>query len=73
MNVSMEKVQIETYAINDASNEKCLNREFKPRLEQLLSSQPGYVSRPAYRPITKFEQRGLKLGHGVYDLLYKAK
>lgn len=29
-----------------------------------------YAPRPAYRPITKFEQRGLKLGHGVWDLVF---
>jgi tRNA (guanine-N7-)-methyltransferase len=73
INMSIEKVQIETYVISDAKNEKSPYREFKPSLEQLLSRQPGYVDRPAYRPITKFEQRGLKLGHEVYDLLYKIK
>ena len=31
----------------------------------------GFVERPASRPITKFEQRGLNLGHGVRDLLYR--
>ncbi len=31
----------------------------------------GYVPRPDYRPLTKFEQRGLKLGHGVWDLVFK--
>jgi tRNA (guanine-N7-)-methyltransferase len=31
----------------------------------------GFVERPASRPITKFEQRGLKLGHNVRDLLYR--
>jgi tRNA (guanine-N7-)-methyltransferase len=30
----------------------------------------GYVPRPASRPITKFERRGLALGHGVWDLMY---
>ena len=30
----------------------------------------GYVSRPALRPLTKFEARGLKLGHGVWDLMF---
>jgi tRNA (guanine-N7-)-methyltransferase len=30
-----------------------------------------YVTRPTYRPITKFENRGLQLGHGVWDLLYR--
>lgn len=30
-----------------------------------------YVARPGYRPLTKFEQRGLKLGHGVWDIIYR--
>ena len=31
----------------------------------------GYIPRPDYRPLTKFEQRGQRLGHGVWDLLFK--
>lgn len=31
----------------------------------------NYVERPDYRPITKFETRGQKLGHGVWDLIYE--
>ncbi len=30
----------------------------------------GFVPKPAYRPLTKFENRGLKLGHGVWDLVF---
>jgi len=30
----------------------------------------GHVPRPPWRPQTHFEARGLKLGHGVWDLLY---
>ena len=30
----------------------------------------GYAPRPAYRPLTKFERRGQRLGHGVWDLLF---
>ena len=30
-----------------------------------------YVPRPAFRPLTKFEARGEKLGHGVWDLIYR--
>ena len=33
-------------------------------------SGAAYVSKPESRPITKFEKRGIKLGHGVWDLLY---
>ena len=28
----------------------------------------GYAPRPHYRPLTKFEQRGVRLGHSVWDL-----
>jgi len=31
----------------------------------------GYAARPAGRPLTKFESRGLKLGHHVWDLLFE--
>lgn len=30
----------------------------------------GYAPRPHYRPLTKFEQRGVRLGHGVWDLVF---
>ncbi|MDH5179894.1 MAG: tRNA (guanosine(46)-N7)-methyltransferase TrmB, partial [Gammaproteobacteria bacterium] len=30
-----------------------------------------YASRPDWRPLTKFEQRGQRLGHGVWDLLFR--
>jgi tRNA (guanine-N7-)-methyltransferase len=33
----------------------------------------GYAERPAYRPVTKFENRGLKLGHGVWDVVFARK
>ena len=41
--------------------------------EHLAKPHAGYVERPGYRPITKFENRGLKLGHGVWDLLYQKR
>ncbi len=31
----------------------------------------GFAPRPDYRPLTKFEQRGLRLGHGVWDLVFE--
>ena len=37
---------------------------------RLRNSAAGYAERPAWRPQTKFETRGLKLGHGVWELLY---
>jgi tRNA (guanine-N7-)-methyltransferase len=42
------------------------------RSEPLLeNSAENFVPRPQYRPLTKFEQRGLRLGHGVWDLLFR--
>ena len=33
----------------------------------------GYCETPAYRPQTRFERRGLRLGHGVWDLMFAKK
>jgi tRNA (guanine-N7-)-methyltransferase len=33
----------------------------------------GYCERPDYRPLTKFENRGLRLGHGVWDLIFQKR
>jgi tRNA (guanine-N7-)-methyltransferase len=51
---------------------------YAEQMLQVLSAEPalantaaGYAPRPAWRPQTKFEARGLKLGHGVWDLLFK--
>jgi len=47
---------------------------------EVMSAAPGYrnqaadggcVPRPAERPITKFERRGERLGHGVWDLKFE--
>ncbi len=35
------------------------------------STSGAYCPRPPSRPLTKFEQRGLRLGHGVWDLVFK--
>lgn len=37
----------------------------------LANTVDGFASRPAWRPQTKFETRGLKLGHRVFDLLFR--
>ena len=37
---------------------------------QLQNSANEYAEKPAYRPLTKFENRGIKLGHGVWDLVF---
>jgi len=35
------------------------------------SATQDYVPRPETRPLTKFEQRGQRLGHGVWDLMFE--
>jgi tRNA (guanine-N7-)-methyltransferase len=74
-NTSSEKISVETFLRTDVASDlelaKKSLKEFKPTFEQLDAKHPGYVERPAYRPTTKFENRGIKLGHGVWDLVYK--
>jgi len=72
-NTSTNRIKIETFTSEDAAKPGEVANEFKPSLEQLSSEHLGYVERPSYRPITKFETRGIKLGHGVWDLVYQKK
>lgn len=54
--------------------------DWEPYAEQMLevlsaeallaNTAEGYAPKPDYRPLTKFENRGLKLGHGVWDLVF---
>jgi tRNA (guanine-N7-)-methyltransferase len=51
--------------------------DYAEQMLAVLSAQPnlantadGYAPRPEYRPLTKFEQRGMRLGHGVWDLIF---
>lgn len=37
----------------------------------LANTAKDFAERPEYRPLTKFEQRGLKLGHRVWDLVFR--
>ena len=53
---------------------------YAQQMLDVLSAEPdlentadGYAETPAYRPLTKFENRGLKLGHGVWDLVFKKR
>ena len=39
----------------------------------LVNSVEGFAPRPDYRPLTKFESRGLKLGHQVRDIVFLAR
>ena len=43
----------------------------EPLLQNTATAANGYAEKPAYRPLTKFENRGLRLGHGVWDLVFR--
>lgn len=54
--------------------------EYAQQMLDVLSVEPSlentaadFAPRPDYRPLTKFEQRGLRLGHGVWDVIFKKK
>ena len=40
---------------------------------RLANTADGFAPRPDYRPLTKFENRGLRLGHGVWDLVFRRR
>ncbi|MBU1664660.1 MAG: tRNA (guanosine(46)-N7)-methyltransferase TrmB [Gammaproteobacteria bacterium] len=40
---------------------------------RLANTTDDFAPRPEYRPLTKFEQRGLRLGHGVWDLVFRRR
>ncbi len=43
----------------------------EPQLKNTVAKENnGYAEKPIYRPLTKFENRGLKLGHGVWDMIF---
>ena len=42
----------------------------EPLLRNSSVRADGFADQPDYRPLTKFENRGLKLGHGVWDLVF---
>jgi tRNA (guanine-N7-)-methyltransferase len=46
----------------------------EPLLENTVdNSHGGFAPRPDYRPLTKFEQRGIRLGHGVWDVIFRRR
>ncbi len=52
--------------------------EYAHWMLEVLAAEPalhntadGFAPRPDYRPLTKFENRGLRLGHGVWDLVFR--
>jgi len=53
--------------------------EYAQQMKEVLSTQPllrnkqdcgGFIERPDSRPLTKFENRGVNLGHQVFDLIF---
>lgn len=42
-----------------------------PQLRNTSPHQSGWADKPDYRPLTKFENRGLRLGHGVWDIIFQ--
>jgi tRNA (guanine-N7-)-methyltransferase len=53
-------------------------QEYAEWVLEVLQAEPmlnntaeDYAEKPAYRPLTKFENRGIKLGHGVWDLVFR--
>lgn len=52
--------------------------DYARQMLEVLSAEPrlantadAFAPRPDYRPLTKFEQRGLRLGHGVWDMVFR--
>ncbi len=43
----------------------------EPLLSNTSTHAHGWAEKPSYRPLTKFEHRGLRLGHGVWDLVFQ--
>ena len=55
-------------------------QDYAEQMLAVLSAEPalrntveGYAPRPAHRPLTKFENRGLLRGHGVWDLVFERR
>ena len=42
----------------------------EPQLKNQAANADGYADKPDYRPLTKFENRGIRLGHGVWDVVF---
>jgi tRNA (guanine-N7-)-methyltransferase len=56
--------------------------DYALQMMDVLSAEPGlandfgegvFAPRPEHRPLTKFEQRGERLGHGVWDLVFRRR
>ncbi|CUA97329.1 tRNA (guanosine(46)-N7)-methyltransferase TrmB [Thiomonas bhubaneswarensis] len=79
--IQPEFVQLATSRLQPGGYLHCAT-DWQPYAEhmlQVLRAEPGlvntaadYAPRPDWRPVSKFERRGLKLGHGVWDLMFTA-
>ncbi|MDO5666936.1 MAG: tRNA (guanosine(46)-N7)-methyltransferase TrmB [Alcaligenaceae bacterium] len=54
--------------------------DYAMQMLEVLSNEPTlqnrheeFAPRPDYRPLTKFENRGIRLGYGVWDLIFEKK
>ena len=54
--------------------------EYAQQILLVLNAEPtlqntaaDFAPRPDYRPLTKFEARGLRLGHGVWDIVFRKR
>ncbi|MFZ5592755.1 MAG: tRNA (guanosine(46)-N7)-methyltransferase TrmB [Pseudomonadota bacterium] len=54
-------------------------KDYARQMMEVMSAAPGFANavgpgqfspRPEYRPLTKFERRGQRLGHGIWDLVF---
>ena len=59
------------HVATDWNNYADQNLEVMSNELSLTNTARDFVQRPEYRPLTKFEQRGLRLGHKVWDLVFK--
>jgi tRNA (guanine-N7-)-methyltransferase len=55
-------------------------QDYAEQMLEVLAGEPllentaaGFAPRPDYRPQTKFESRGLRLGHGVWDVMFRRR
>lgn len=79
--IQKEFIQLVTKKIKPGGFIHCATdwQDYAEHMLEVLSTEPtlqntqkegGYSPRPLSRPLTKFEQRGERLGHGVWDLIF---
>jgi tRNA (guanine-N7-)-methyltransferase len=83
--IQQEFIQLLTHKIKPGGFIHCATdwEEYAEHMLEVLTTEPhlrntqqeggGYAPRPLSRPLTKFEQRGERLGHGVWDLIFIKK